>query len=94
METSFTAEIMNVDFPNSVRPCLAELFDGKGNPLEHLDAYKCAMVGLRANEAAMCRCFPATLKKDAGRWFDKLPPGSIRNYAQLRESGVVPHSIF
>jgi hypothetical protein len=84
IETPFFDAIMTTEFPNRVKSRI-ELFDEHRDPQEHLDAYKSAMISFRANEAAMCRCFPSTLKKDTNKWFLRLPPRSVNSYRQLTE---------
>lgn len=64
IETPFSDEIMNTEFPDSVKPRI-ELFNGDRDPQEHLDAYKSAMISFRANDAY-------------NKWFLRLPPKSVR----------------
>ncbi|GKV23708.1 hypothetical protein SLEP1_g33407 [Rubroshorea leprosula] len=60
-----------------------ETYDGSGNPDEHLHTYQAIMRIQNANDAMMCKVFPATLKSTARRWYHKLPRHSIDSYSQL-----------
>ncbi|GKU95991.1 hypothetical protein SLEP1_g9277 [Rubroshorea leprosula] len=60
-----------------------ETYDGSGDPDEHLHTYQAIMRIQNANDAMMCKVFPATLKLMARRWYHKLPRHSIDSYSQL-----------
>ncbi|GKV05301.1 hypothetical protein SLEP1_g17330 [Rubroshorea leprosula] len=60
-----------------------ETYDGSGDPDEHLHTYQAIMRIQNANDAMMCKVFPATLKSTARRWYHKLPRHSIDSYSQL-----------
>ncbi|GKV37206.1 hypothetical protein SLEP1_g45263 [Rubroshorea leprosula] len=60
-----------------------ETYDGSGDPDEHLHTYQAIMRIQNANDAMMCKVFPATLKSTARRWYHKLPKHSIDSYSQL-----------
>ncbi|GKV51566.1 hypothetical protein SLEP1_g58208 [Rubroshorea leprosula] len=60
-----------------------ETYDGSGDPDEHLHTYQAIMRIQNANDAMMCKVFPATLKSIARRWYHKLPRHSIDSYSQL-----------
>ncbi|GKV29043.1 hypothetical protein SLEP1_g38016 [Rubroshorea leprosula] len=60
-----------------------ETYDGSGNPDEHLHTYQAIMRIQNANDAMMCKVFPATLKSIARRWYHKLPRHSIDSYSKL-----------
>ncbi|GKV11500.1 hypothetical protein SLEP1_g22757 [Rubroshorea leprosula] len=60
-----------------------ETYDGSGDPNEHLHTYQAIMRIQNANDAMMCKVFPATLKSTARRWYHKLPRHSIESYSQL-----------
>ncbi|GKV32493.1 hypothetical protein SLEP1_g41093 [Rubroshorea leprosula] len=60
-----------------------ETYDGSGDPDEHLHTYQAIMRIQNANDAMMCKVFPATLKSTAKRWYHKLPRHSIDSYSQL-----------
>ncbi|GKV15454.1 hypothetical protein SLEP1_g26243 [Rubroshorea leprosula] len=60
-----------------------ETYDGSGDLDEHLHTYQAIMRIQNANDAMMCKVFPATLKSTARRWYHKLPRHSIDSYSQL-----------
>ncbi|GKV17685.1 hypothetical protein SLEP1_g28154 [Rubroshorea leprosula] len=60
-----------------------ETYDGSDDPDEHLHTYQAIMRIQNANDAMMCKVFPATLKSTARRWYHKLPRHSIDSYSQL-----------
>ncbi|GKV49513.1 hypothetical protein SLEP1_g56262 [Rubroshorea leprosula] len=60
-----------------------ETYDGMGDPDEHLHTYQAIMRIQNANDAMMCKVFPATLKSTARRWYHKLPRHSIDSFSQL-----------
>ncbi|GKV50360.1 hypothetical protein SLEP1_g57067 [Rubroshorea leprosula] len=60
-----------------------ETYDGLGDPDEHLHTYQAIMRIQNANDAMMCKVFPATLKSTARRWYHKLPRHSIDSFSQL-----------
>ncbi|GKV02926.1 hypothetical protein SLEP1_g15302 [Rubroshorea leprosula] len=60
-----------------------ETYDGTGDPDEHLHTYQAIMRIQNANDAMMCKVFPATLKSTAKRWYHKLPKHSIDSFSQL-----------
>ncbi|GKV39547.1 hypothetical protein SLEP1_g47305 [Rubroshorea leprosula] len=60
-----------------------ETYDGSSDPDEHLHTYQAIMRIQNANDAMMCKVFPATLKSTARRWYHKLPRHSIDSYSQL-----------
>ncbi|GKV47315.1 hypothetical protein SLEP1_g54227 [Rubroshorea leprosula] len=60
-----------------------ETYDGTKDPDEHLHTYQAIMRIQNANDAMMCKVFPATLKSTARRWYHKLPRHSIDSFSQL-----------
>ncbi|GKV02988.1 hypothetical protein SLEP1_g15357 [Rubroshorea leprosula] len=60
-----------------------ETYDSSGDPDEHLHTYQAIMRIQNANDAMMCKVFPATLKSTTRRWYHKLPRHSIDSYSQL-----------
>ncbi|GKV49755.1 hypothetical protein SLEP1_g56488 [Rubroshorea leprosula] len=60
-----------------------ETYDGTGDPDEHLHTYQAIMRIQNANDAMMCKVFPATLKSTTRRWYHKLPRHSIDSFSQL-----------
>jgi len=58
-------------------------YDGKMDPVEHVNHY-IHMMSLHAyNDALMCKIFPSSLGSTALRWFNGLRKGTIRSFAKL-----------
>lgn len=58
-------------------------FDGTGDPCEHVEDVRSAMEIYNFSEAGYCKVFRSTLKKEASKWFNQLPVGSITGFEQL-----------
>ncbi|GKV36104.1 hypothetical protein SLEP1_g44272 [Rubroshorea leprosula] len=54
-----------------------ETYDGSGDPDEHLHTYQAIMKIQNANDAMMCKVFPATLKSTARRWTFSRPSDEL-----------------
>ncbi|KAL2475267.1 Retrotrans gag domain-containing protein [Abeliophyllum distichum] len=59
-----------------------EKYDGKGNPTNHINVYKMRLQGYIST--VKCRNFYTTHVFDAIRWYNKLKPGSIKSWPQLK----------
>ncbi|GKV51633.1 hypothetical protein SLEP1_g58269 [Rubroshorea leprosula] len=79
--SKYSEELMrkNADLERQLR----DRHDGSGDPDEHLHTYQAIMRIQNANDAMMCKVFPATLKSTARRWYHKFPRHSIDSYSQL-----------
>ncbi|KAK3009411.1 hypothetical protein RJ639_013159 [Escallonia herrerae] len=62
-----------------------DLYDGSGDPGEHVYQFQTNMLLLQVLDAVMCQAFPTTLRKAAHAWFKSLPPRSIHSFAQLTD---------
>ncbi|KAK3039298.1 hypothetical protein RJ639_026682 [Escallonia herrerae] len=60
-----------------------DLYDGTGDPGEHVYQFEINMLLLQVSDAVMCRAFPTTLRKAAHAWFKSLQPRSIYSFGQL-----------
>ncbi|KAK3000375.1 hypothetical protein RJ639_020439 [Escallonia herrerae] len=58
-----------------------DLYDGTGDPGEHVYQFETNMV----SDVVMCRAFPTTLRKAAHAWFKSLQPRSIYSFAKLSD---------
>ena len=59
------------------------VYEGKTNPMDHLDSYKSLMSLQGYLDEVMCKAFSITLKGLARSWFRKLPPGTIDSFGDL-----------
>ncbi|KAK2998988.1 hypothetical protein RJ639_024406 [Escallonia herrerae] len=62
-----------------------DLYDGNGDPGEHVYQFQTNMLLLQVSDAVMCRAFPTTLRKAAHAWFKSLQPRSIHSFSQLSD---------
>ncbi|GFY81117.1 hypothetical protein Acr_01g0009260 [Actinidia rufa] len=58
-------------------------YEGKTDPMDHLDSYKSLMSLQGCSDEVMCKAFSATLKGPARSWFRKLSPGTIDSFGEL-----------
>ncbi|KAK3009096.1 hypothetical protein RJ639_015071 [Escallonia herrerae] len=68
--------------PNFCMP-QCDLYDGTGDPGEHVYQFETNMLLLQVSDAVMCRAFLTILKKAAHAWFTSLQPRSIYSFGQL-----------
>ncbi|GFZ00594.1 hypothetical protein Acr_14g0002290 [Actinidia rufa] len=59
------------------------IYEGKTDPMDHLDSYKSLMLLQGCSDEVMCKAFSATLKGPARSWFRKLSPGTIDSFGDL-----------
>ncbi|KAK2999907.1 hypothetical protein RJ639_023673 [Escallonia herrerae] len=62
-----------------------DLYDGTGDPREHVYQFQTNMLLLQVSDVVMCRAFPTTLRKAAHAWFKSLQPRSIYSFGQLSD---------
>ncbi|GFS38916.1 hypothetical protein Acr_00g0060170 [Actinidia rufa] len=62
---------------------LLGIYEGKTDPMDHLDSYKSLMSLQGCSDEVMCKAFSATLKGPARSWFRKLSPGTIDSFGEL-----------
>ncbi|XP_019190603.1 PREDICTED: uncharacterized protein LOC109185061 [Ipomoea nil] len=81
----FSTEIMTFKIPGDFKFPEQAIFDGSGDPREHLLSYQAKMQVLGVRDPVMCRAFLPTLKGSAQRWLVAQPPGSIHNFKELAD---------
>ncbi|KAK3028615.1 hypothetical protein RJ639_039958 [Escallonia herrerae] len=60
-----------------------DLYDGTGDPGEHVYQFETNMLLLQISDAVMCRAFPTTLRKAAHAWFKSLQLRLVYSFGQL-----------
>ncbi|KAK3042622.1 hypothetical protein RJ639_000874 [Escallonia herrerae] len=75
--------IEKAKLPPNFRMPECNLYDGSGDPEEHVYQFQTNMLLLQVSDAVMCRAFPTTLRKATHAWFKSLRPRSIHSFAQL-----------
>ena len=64
-------------------PTQLGVYEGKTDPMDHLDSYKSLMLLQGYSDEVMCKAFSTTLKGSARSWFRKLSPGTIDSFGDL-----------
>ena len=59
------------------------MYNGRTNPVEHVNHFNQRMVVHSKNETLMYKVFPSSLGLVAMRWFDGLKEGSINSFKEL-----------
>ncbi|KAK3000171.1 hypothetical protein RJ639_023436 [Escallonia herrerae] len=77
--------IKKANLPPNFRMPQCDLYDGTGNPGEHVYQFQTNMLLLQVSDAVMCKAFPTTLRKAAHAWFKSLQPRSIYSFGQLSD---------
>ncbi|KAK3006034.1 hypothetical protein RJ639_016313 [Escallonia herrerae] len=77
--------IEKAKLPPNFRMPQCDLYNGSGDPGEHVYQFQTNMLLLQVSDAVMCRAFPTTLRKAAHAWFKSLRPRSIHSFAQLSD---------
>ncbi|KAK3012706.1 hypothetical protein RJ639_009862 [Escallonia herrerae] len=77
--------IQKAKLPPNFRMPQCDLYNGTGDPGEHVYQFETNMLLLQVSDAVMCRAFPTTLRKAAHAWFKSLQPRSIYLFGQLAD---------
>ncbi|KAK3027176.1 hypothetical protein RJ639_042442 [Escallonia herrerae] len=77
--------IEKAKLPPNFRMPQCDLYDGTGDPGEHVYQFQTNMLLLQVSDAVMCRAFPTTLRKAAHAWFKSLQHRSIHSFSQLSD---------
>ncbi|GFS34945.1 hypothetical protein Acr_00g0036910 [Actinidia rufa] len=64
-------------------PAQFGVYEGKTDPVDHLDSYKSLMSLQGCSDEVMYKAFSATLKGPSRSWFRKLLPGTIDSFGDL-----------
>ena len=87
MDGDFTPRsegILNAYIPGQLRLPKVNLFDGTGDPTDHLGIYSSWACAYGYSDAIKCRLLDTTLAGEAGRWRYRLPANSIASWQDLR----------
>ncbi|GFY92531.1 hypothetical protein Acr_08g0009270 [Actinidia rufa] len=83
-EPPFTERILRARISSKFKlPTQLGIYEGKTDPMDHLDSYKSLMSLQGCSDEVMCKAFSATLKGPARSWFQKLSPGTIDSFGDL-----------
>jgi len=73
----------NVQLPQKFKMPKMDVFDGSGNPRNHLKQYILAMKPMGLSEKQIVHCFPRTLNGDAMNWYLSLNNAKTRDWKEL-----------
>ena len=82
-KSPFTAGVLHFSFPTKFRMPQIEAFDGRKDPVDHLNTYKNQMELHGYQDPMRCRAFDITLKGSALAWFNRLPLASISSFKEI-----------
>ncbi|GFZ09950.1 hypothetical protein Acr_21g0005490 [Actinidia rufa] len=89
-EPPFTERLLRARISSKFKlPTQLGIYEGKTDPMDHLDSYKSLMSLQGCSDEVMCKAFLATLKGPARSWFQKLSPGTIDSFGELSRLFVV-----
>uniref|UniRef100_A0A2N9FCE9 Uncharacterized protein n=1 Tax=Fagus sylvatica TaxID=28930 RepID=A0A2N9FCE9_FAGSY len=81
----FSNAIEQAELPERFTAPRLEIYNGRTNPVAHIDHYHHRMALWRYKDPLMCRIFPSSLGEVALRWFNQLERGSIGSWSQMAE---------
>ncbi|GFY87270.1 plant UBX domain-containing protein 1 [Actinidia rufa] len=80
----FTERVLRTRISSKFKlPTQLGIYEGKTDPMDHLDWYKSLMSLQGCSDEVMCKAFSATLKGPARSWFRKLSPGTVDSFGEL-----------
>ena len=82
-ESPFTTGVLHFPLPTKFRMSQIKTFDGKTDPIDHLNTSINQMELYGYQDLIRCRAFAITLKGPALAWFNILPPSSISSFTEL-----------
>jgi hypothetical protein len=84
----FTDAIESAELPDRFTAPRLEIYNGRTDPVAHIDHYHHRMALWRYRDPLMCRIFPSSLGEVALRWFNQLERSSIGSWSQMAEAFV------
>ncbi|GFY84576.1 hypothetical protein Acr_03g0013500 [Actinidia rufa] len=83
-EPPFTGRVLRARISLKFKlPTQLGIYEGKTDPMDHLDSYKSLMLLQGCSDEVMCKAFSDTLKGPTRSWFRKLSPGTIDSFGNL-----------
>ncbi|XP_057510773.1 uncharacterized protein LOC130793147 [Actinidia eriantha] len=88
-EPPFTERVLRARVSSKFKlPAQIRIYEGKTDPMDHLDSYKSLMSLQGCSDEVMCKAFSATLKRSARSWFRKLSPETIDSFGDLKTESL------
>ena len=84
----FTRSIEDASLPRRFHQPTFSLYNGRTDPMEHVNHFCQKMAVHSKDEACMCKIFPSSLGPMAMRWFNGLKANSIDSFKKLTQSFV------
>ena len=78
--TPLTEDLISTPVPDQLRLPKVSLFDGTGDPADHVGIYSSWTRAYGYSDAIKCRLFDTTLTGEARRWWYRLPANSIGSW--------------
>ena len=72
LTSPFNVEVQQAPLPTGFKMPTMAAYEGKTNPLDHLDAFNDQMDLLQVTTLAHCRCFAVTLSGTAKKWIRQV----------------------
>ena len=85
-KSPFMRKIEGARLPRWFHQLTFTLYNGRTDPVEHVNQFNQRMAVHSKNEALMCKGFPSSLGLVAMRWFNSLKMNSIDSYKQLTQA--------
>ena len=82
----FTIDILNKEFATDFRMLDFPRYEGKRDPLHHIQKYQMWMAVKRHSPATLFQTFGLTLGGRAFKWFESLRSGSLNSFEELHRS--------
>ena len=79
----FSEEIEQAPMPSRFTRPPFNSYNGRTDPVEHVNHYIHMMSLHTHNDALMCKVFPLSLRPTALRWFNGFRKGSIHSFTEL-----------
>jgi len=85
VDSPFIASIAAVDIPKKYSMPIMNMYDGSGDPNEHVAEYKqrSYSIPIAIREAVMCKSIGSTLRGPALKWLTNVPNNTIRSFSHL-----------
>ena len=85
-KSPFTRKIEGAILPWWFHQSTFTIYNGRTNPMKHVNHFNQRMVVHSKDETLMCKVFPSSLGPMAIRWFDGLRADSIDSFKELNQA--------
>ena len=85
-KSPFTRRIEGAKLPRHFHQPTFLLYNGRSDPVEHVNQFNQRMAVHLKDEALLCKIFPSSLGPVAMRWFNRLGANSINSFRELTQA--------